>query len=187
MSISFMTNVAVAHSVARSGAHSGKRGSEVPKTRSLAAVSHSAQGAAGQTPEINKALDVIMAYIPTEILTVYVPVLAMLETTAGKVVGFQGFLIATPIVVWLLFAAKLRTASGTLPLNPKAWPWWEMVAATLAFFVWACALDDNAVPLAINESLAGILVLISAPALGLLAPIFRSPTAPALPGSEPEA
>lgn len=173
MSISSMTNVAVDHTLAQ----------RVPLSEStrFTAMSQSAHGASSQTSEINKALDVIMAYIPTEILTVYVPVLAMLETTAGKVSGFQSFLIATPIVVWLLFAAKLRTASGRLPLDPRTWPWWEMFAATLAFFVWACALDNSAVPVGINENLAGILVLISAPALGLLAPIFRSPSTPASP------
>ena len=79
--------------------------------------------------------------MPTEILITYVAVVAAIAGTAvgasaapspqGLWVTFVAFLIATPVVVWLVYAGKLRTAGKPLPRDIRDWPRWEMVAATV--------------------------------------------------------
>jgi len=135
-----------------------------------------AQKSAG---DVTNAIQVIAAYIPTEILTLYVAVLAALHqpgqiTYTGWSV-FYSFLIATPIVVWLVFAAKLKGSGKSLPLKFGQWPVWEMVAATLAYVAWAFTLPNNpftSLPW-YSSGMAGIAVLIVSTLLGLLAPIFQ--------------
>src|SRR5262245_35578761 len=102
MSISSMTNAALA-----------RRPDYPPKDRqpsSQAEIAGAAEGAGQPENPVSTALKVIVTYIPTEILTLYVAVLAAIRTPERKELGaewiaFVFFLVATPIVVWLLFAA----------------------------------------------------------------------------------
>jgi hypothetical protein len=132
---------------------------------------------ATSTNAVSNAINVIAAYIPTEILTVYVAVLAALRhpSQASTPDVFYAFLAATPVVVWLIFAAKVKGAGKTLPCLPAQWPIWEMVAASISFIAWALTLSDN--PFAnsswYSSSLSGIVVLIVSTLLGLLAPLFQ--------------
>jgi hypothetical protein len=136
--------------------------------------------AANAGASVTTALQVISSYIPTEIVTVYVAVLAALrEPSTDKVSPlpaeiFWGFLIATPIVVWLVFAAKVRSADvkRPLPLAPGAWPVWEMFAATVAFISWAVALTPPPFK-EVSPSTGGLLVLGTSTVLGLIAPVFQ--------------
>jgi hypothetical protein len=169
--------------------------------------------ATGGTPEsqnaVTTALKVIVTYIPTEVLTLYVAILgaiqvpnsASTQTTKGTAaeaannaaaaaaeaanVGasapwtvFYCFLVATPVIVWLVFAAKVHAANKPLPLAPRTWPLWEMFAATVAYTVWACALPNSVFTAGggwFTPALAGVLVLIVSTVLGLLAPLFQRP------------
>ena len=97
-------------------------------------------GPAVGTPEesanaVNTALHVLFGYIPTEVLTLYVAILAALQNPApsgavqsvgspgaaiakvstGEWIAFWCFLVATPIVVWLVYGAKLKAAKKPLP------------------------------------------------------------------------
>jgi len=85
--------------------------------------------------QIDTALHVLFGYIPTEVLTLYVAVLAAVqrpnEVTSADWIAFWSFLVATPIVVWLVYGAKVKAANKTLPLAVGAWPLWEMLAATV--------------------------------------------------------
>ena len=84
------------------------------------------------------------------------------------------------MATWLMFAAKLKAAGKGLPLRPKQWPIWEMSAATVSFAAWATALPQNpftALPW-YSAAVAGVLVLVTAAVLGLVAPIFQRPLAP---------
>src|SRR5712692_8182442 len=86
---------------------------------------------------VNTALHILFGYIPTEVLTLYVAVLAAVQqqgkiTRADKI-AFWGFLGATPVVVWLLYGAKVKAAQKPVPVRPRAWPLWEMFAATVAY------------------------------------------------------
>jgi hypothetical protein len=130
---------------------------------------------------VNTALNVLFGYIPTEVLTLYVAVLSVLTQSNKESSGNTGwilflcFLVATPIIVWLAYGAKVKAANKPIPLTFKAWPIWEMFAATLAYFAWVLALPNNPF---INNSwyspgVAGIAVLIVSTVLGLLAPFFQ--------------
>lgn len=134
------------------------------------------------TNSVTTALSVLTTYIPTEVLTMYVAVLAALQdpsnkTMASQWVTFWAFLVATPIVVWLIYSAKVKSAGKELPLSPTKWPLWEMAAAMLAYTAWAIALPNT--PFAqlpwYSAPLSGIVVLLASTVLGLLAPIFQSP------------
>jgi hypothetical protein len=144
--------------------------------RTLAEHAAAAAGKTEPASTIDTVLRTISTYIPSEILTVYVSALAALATadTASELphdrwVTFWGFLVATPIVVWLVYAGRLRSASKPLPLRPTTWPVWEMVAATIAYAAWAYGLPGSAFG---TPKLASIVVLITSTVLGLLAPVF---------------
>lgn len=164
MSINSMTNVAM----------------RSPRTtRELATA---ATGEATSEDPVTTALTLIVTYIPSEVIATYVAVMSVIRDTSRKSLTpelwvFWGFLIATPIVVWLIYAAKTRSAqpSAPLPLTIRKWPKWEMVAATIAFLVWALALPDNPFTHGqmILTALSGVGVLVISVALGLLAPIFK--------------
>lgn len=128
------------------------------------------------------ALKVIVTYIPTEVLTLYVAILAAIQTpnkTSDRPLwtAFYAFLAATPLVVWLVFAAKVRAAGKDFPLAPRTWPMWEMSAATIAYAAWAFALPESPFKSYAwyTPALAGVLVLIVSTILGLLAPLFQRP------------
>ncbi len=135
---------------------------------------------------VNTALNVLFGYIPTEVLTLYVAVLAAIggpeKQKPGNVpqamwVTYWIFLFVTPIVVWLVYGAKLTAAQKPIPLAFRTWPFWEMFAATVAYCAWAFALPNT--PFAdyswYSSGLAGLAVLVASTVLGLLAPFLQRP------------
>jgi hypothetical protein len=134
----------------------------------------------GTSTQIDTALHVLFGYIPTEVLTLYVAVLAAVqrpnEVTSADWIAFWSFLVATPIVVWLVYGAKVKAANKTLPLAVGAWPLWEMLAATVAYCAWAFALPNT--PFSefswYSSGLSGVAVLVASTCLGLLGPFFQS-------------
>jgi hypothetical protein len=181
MSINALTNAALGRR------HDFEPANAVP--RSLKDIAH----AAGATPKpiagrqdrangTNTALQTLTTYIPTEVLTLYVSAIAAVGpvTINGLPVGrwlpFWCFLVATPLIVWIAFATKLRAAEKPLPLSPVRWPVWEMIAAMIAYFAWAFALPNT--PFAQFENwyssgLAAFLVLVVSAGLGMIAPLMQ--------------
>jgi hypothetical protein len=142
---------------------------------------------------VNTAMNVLFGYIPIEVVTLYVAILAAvhpsadggghshtpqeLEVTHTDWVIFWIFLIATPLVLWVVFAAKLKSAQKDLPMKLAAWPFWEMCAATVAFAAWAFALPET--PFRdfrdwYTPGLGTFAVLAVSTILGLLAPLFQN-------------
>jgi hypothetical protein len=127
----------------------------------------------------NTVLNVLFGYIPTEILTLYVPVVAALQQATERAhwIAFWCFLVATPVVVWVIFATKIRAADPQkpLPLAPRAWPVWEIFAAAVAYSAWAFALPNT--PFGhynwYSSAIAAVVVLVASTVLGLLAPYFN--------------
>lgn len=95
----------------------------------------------------SNTVEQLTRYVPTEVVTVYVALIgAMQEAQAGmnaKWVAFWIILLTTPIVAWLLLAAKLRANGMDLPIKPSEWPWWKAIAASIAFTAWAFALPQG--------------------------------------------
>jgi hypothetical protein len=92
------------------------------------------------------ALDGLVKYIPTETVTLYVAATAAITnlTTAFPSLTpfwlYWGFVVLTPIIFVLIYLGKRRAQK--LPLLPAApwwknWPWWKLIACTVAFMVWA--------------------------------------------------
>jgi hypothetical protein len=165
---------------------------EVPKT--LDQVARAASTPPATTPvapgnttaaapaSVETTLNVLFGYIPTEVLTLYVAVLAAVQpgkTSNGWLV-FWIFLFATPVIVWLVYGAKVKALQKPLPLKFGAWPFWEMLAATAAYMAWAFALPNS--PFTkydwYSAALSGVVVLVISTVLGLLAPFFQKPLSP---------
>jgi hypothetical protein len=131
---------------------------------------------------LDTALQTVTTFIPTEVLTLYVSALAVLgpmKNTEGHDLGrwipFYTFLVATPILVWIAFATKLKATNKRIPTSIKQWPVWEMVAATCAFAAWAFALPIT--PFVqfswYSGGIAGFLMLAVSGGLGAVAPLMQ--------------
>jgi hypothetical protein len=92
------------------------------------------------------ALDGLVKYIPTESITLYLAATSAFSSrtkTSPEVAAYLywGFVVLTPILFLLIYLGKRR--SQTLPLFPatiSGWPWWKLIASTIAFMVWALAV-----------------------------------------------
>ena len=185
MSINSMANAAAARRPDIEPANGVPRGlDEIAKASTttpagtLASPNNQAQAA--QATPIDTALHVLFGYIPTEVLTLYVAVLAAVQqpnkVTGAVWITFWCFLVATPIVVWLVYGGKLMAAKKSIPIEYSKWPVWEMFAATVAYCAWAFALPNS--PFAeftswYSAALSGVVVLVASTVLGLLAPFFQ--------------
>ena len=148
-------------------------------------IADAASGTSTPQSPVTVALAVIVTYIPTEVLTLYVAVLAAIQTPtspslSGMWVTFWAFLVATPVTVWLVYAAKIRSGNKPLPLPPSQWPLWEMSAGTISYIAWAISLPNAPFLgyLGLPTTLAAVIVLVTAAVLALLAPIFQRPIEP---------
>ncbi len=178
MSITSMTNVAYTRRADVNAPQVAPVGA-APKT--LSQIELATAGAPASQNAVTTALKVMVTYIPTEVLTLYVAILATIQIPNRMSyrplwVAFYCFLVTTPIVVWLVYAVKVRAAGKNLPLAPRTWPLWEMFAATVAYAAWALALPDSPFKYSYDwysPALAGVFVLIISTLLGLLAPLFQ--------------
>lgn len=128
---------------------------------------------------VEAALTVLFAYIPTEVIALYVTVLGALSNTNNSMVPqwitFFLFIFLTPVVVWLVYAAKLKNLGLVIPIDFSEWPKWEMTASTIAFLAWAFALPNS--PFKVFESwyspaIAGVTIVFTSTVLGLISPFF---------------
>jgi hypothetical protein len=178
MSISSMTNVAFA------------RRADVPPVDEAPKTDAEIVAATAGTAEsrsVSSQMQVIVTYIPTEVLTLYVAVLAAIpnlrrDSFQPGWIAFGAFAACTPVVVWLSYAAKVRAANKALPLSPSKWPLWEMSAATLAYAAWAFALPNSPFQYFsgswYSSAIAGVVILTTSTFLGLIAPIVQRPLPP---------
>ena len=147
------------------------------------------------TPEsrqgVGGAMQVIMTYIPTEILALYTSVATAIQATdltqakgiAGNAswIAFYVCLVMTPLSVWLVYAGKVKIASKNLPIYWKQWPKWEMSVATIAFAAWAYSMPNSPFRFIDGFYSPGIAALVlptSAMLLGFIAPLFQQPLNP---------
>jgi hypothetical protein len=105
--------------------------------------------AAARSNDISNTLDMLIRYIPTEAITLYVaalaaePVIEPVVPAYEAVQVYNAFLILTPLLVLIVYASK-RATEGMRPFPTlKQWPWWEMVASLVAFAAWGLAVPGN--------------------------------------------
>jgi hypothetical protein len=184
-----MTNLAIARRDDALGA------ATVP--RSTIQVAQATGGNPATESTASAALKNIATYIPTEVITLYLAALAAVRSgivpsgtastsavaktgaaypvSQSQVVTVIVFAILTPVFVWIVYAGKVKTAGKSIPVSPRKWPFWEMVAATIAFGAWAFSLPDSPFTRFSWYSLAwaSFAVLVVSTLLGLLAPIVQ--------------
>jgi hypothetical protein len=182
MSVVSMTNLAVARR--------GEPGRGTDKgLETLDDIATAKDGSTVAKNSATNALSAIVAYIPTEIVTVYVAVLTTLGVTVPPAAAANGevvtatplpvyglFILLTPVVVWGLYASRVVAAGKRLPKRIRAWPKWEMLAATLAFAAWGAAMPSS--PLEVipgfEAALAGVVALVLSLLIGVFSPLFSS-------------
>jgi hypothetical protein len=182
MSVISMTNLAISR---RADPERGKeKGPE-----SLDEIAAAKDGSTVGKTSTTNALSAIVAYIPTEIVTVYVAVLTTLGVTVPPAAAANGevvtatplpvyalFILLTPVVVWGLYASRVVAGGKRIPKRIRSWPKWEMLAATLAFAAWGAAMPSS--PLEVipgfQAALAGVVALVLSLLIGVFSPLFSS-------------
>lgn len=131
------------------------------------------------TETLTNALSMLVKYIPTESVTLYVAALsaaAALKSVWSWMTEFHiywFFALFTPVLFVLIFLGKRRASS--LPTFPPAgeWPWWKIFACSVAFVVWALAVPGNPYIKDPAASAAiGFLALFISTVLSVLEPLF---------------
>lgn len=122
----------------------------------------------------------ISAYIPTEVITLYVAAIAALGApnpadTRSALFVLAVFFVLTPVIVWLVYAGKVIAAGKSVPTSFSVWPVWEMTAATVSFATWGAALPDSPIRAWVPQAFAGVLIVVVSGLLGLIAPIVQRP------------
>ncbi|MGA7731622.1 MAG: hypothetical protein WCD37_10180 [Chloroflexia bacterium] len=136
-----------------------------------------------QENPVTTALGVLIKYIPTEILALYVPTIAAIAsigtflTFVDATFIYWFFGVLTFFTVLLVNIAKLAADpnyTGPLPWSIAKWPLWKMIAATIAFLAWALALPDNPyITTDGGRSFAGIVALFVSIFLSIFGTIFE--------------
>jgi hypothetical protein len=118
--------------------------------------------------------DQLTKYIPTETVTFYVAAVALKAKDATPFESWSlyaaGALI-TPLALYAIGFAKQRAANPQQPFRPQAWP---VVAAVLAYLVWALAVPGGAPISDDARHIASIGALFVSTILALADPIFRA-------------
>jgi hypothetical protein len=198
MSVSSMANVAVARRDDELGQKDATGEPSPPTT--VTALAQATGGTARTETTASATLQSIATYIPTEIIGLYLAALAAaragINPSTEKVTGTEAdrvgslnlasnsevriavlFAILTPVIVWLVYAGKVRAGGGQLPVSPRKWPMWEMFAALAGFTAWSFSLPDS--PFTrfswYSVSWATFVVLAVSTGLGLLGPVAQRP------------
>jgi hypothetical protein len=100
------------------------------------------------TGGFGNALTMLIQYIPTEVLSLYIATvaardaLAMVTPWLTPMVLYWTYVVATPLLFMLLFTSALSKAGKPLP-SLGTIPWWKIIASTVAFGTWALAIPDS--------------------------------------------
>jgi hypothetical protein len=143
----------------------------------LSAASEDAVGPREQ--DVQNALSALVEYVPAETITLYLATIASLPVlvesmpglSAAKVYALFGGL--TPVLFALIYAGKRRAAGKPRSPGWKLWPWWPMIAATVAFLAWGIAVPDG--PFLTSPSgrvLGGLAAIIVSTLLGVAGRFF---------------
>jgi len=135
----------------------------------------------------SSALDGLVKYIPTESVTLYVAATSAIASLTAAVPWvtptrlYVSFVVLTPILFLLIYVGKRRSQQlSFMPEGVTNWPWWKLVASTIAFSVWALAIP----PLISGDAgkvVAGFGAVLVSTMLGLIGNIVDPAPAPGNP------
>jgi hypothetical protein len=139
-----------------------------------------------RTPPSQKdSLEALTKYIPTESITLYVAIVSAQTALASIIpwltpsVGYKVFVAVTPALMLILYLRHLAVAGRDWKVPPKSWPWWSMIASSIAFAVWAMAVPGNPIIDPNNTAggvVAGVAALLVSTVLNIFAPFFENNT-----------
>jgi hypothetical protein len=128
----------------------------------------------------SNALVALARYIPAEIVTLYVAALSAMPAFSAtfalvtEVRLYWFFVGLTPVLLLLVLAGKRRSEGFSVFPPWKEWPWWKLIASTIAFLVWALAIPGTPYLLgAQGKVVAAFGALLVSTFLTLLEPIFE--------------
>ncbi len=156
-------------------------------SNSLAVEAVANTGGTPQAPSKDDALAGLTKYIPTETITLYIAAVSAEASIDDygltSELSYWIFVLATPAFMLLLYLRQLAMAQQNWKISVTQWPWWRMIASTLAFSVWALAIPGNPIITSSNETggvIAGFAALLVSMVLNLFSPFFEKaqPAAP---------
>jgi len=134
------------------------------------------------TEDVQNALSALIEYLPSETITLYLAVASSLTVLQEYIDGLTAkhvywtFAALTPILYLLIYAGK-RQARGEPRLPAvRDWPWWPMVAATVAFLAWALSGPNR--PYFQGEgggAIVALAAIVVSSLMGVLARFFVKP------------
>jgi hypothetical protein len=140
-----------------------------------------------QPPSKDDVLAGLTKYIPTESVTLYVAtvssLMALKDTGLTIAVAYWFFVCFTPLLMLLLFLRQIALTGKDWNISASQWPWWRIIASTIAFSVWALAVPGN--PLNFSDAtvsgvISALAAMIVSTLLNLLTPFFEKVTPPAI-------
>jgi hypothetical protein len=151
-----------------------------PPTSANIRVSDLSRGGRSESTRGSNALSALARYIPAEIVTLYVAALSAMPAitatfaTVTEVRLYWFFVALTPALLLLVLAGKRRSEGFSALPSLRDWPWWKLVASTVAFLVWALAIPATPY-LATSQGkvVAAFGALLVSTFLTLLEPIFE--------------
>lgn len=140
----------------------------------------SAQAGEGSKPEaqtaaqqVNTALETLKRYIPTELLALYLPFIAITQdqykdgaTTVLQGI-YAGFVLAAPLLILMLYVAKAAEAGQAW--NWRTLPYFEGVLGLAAFAVWGASVPGVFIG---QQWWLSLVALVSALVLPLIDTVF---------------
>ncbi len=156
-------------------------GTVVPAGTVVSATARSTQSGKSKSAA---AIEALIRYIPTEIITLYIAAssaMAALKKTFPIVTEantYWFFVVATPLVFMIIYAGERRSKGLSVVPMPHKWPWWKLVASTIAFAAWALAVPTTPYLTGVEGgAIAGFLATFVSVGLSLLAPLFEKSSA----------
>ena len=147
------------------------------KNKALAVASEDAVGPKEQ--DVQNALSALVEYMPAETVALYLAVMSSLPALAESIPKqttayiYGLFAVLTPVLFALIYCGKRRAAGQPRWPGLESWPWWPMIAATIAFLAWGLAVPDA--PFFSGEKgrvLGGLLAIVVSVLLGVLGRFF---------------
>lgn len=127
-------------------------------------------------PDVDNALSALVEYVPAETITMYLAVIAAMPELAKALPGaridatrvYWLFTLLTPILYALIYGGKRRAAGKPRWPSRSAWPWWQMIAATIAFMAWGLTVTGGPfVTQGSGGAVAGLLAIVVSTLLGV--------------------
>jgi hypothetical protein len=132
--------------------------------------------------DVQNALSALIEYLPSETITLYLAVASALTTLQRFFVDLTAvhvywtFAGLTPLLYLVIYASQRQAAGESRFPRVRAWPWWPMTAATVAFLAWALSGPNR--PYFTGEggdAVVGLAAIVVSALLGVLARFFVKP------------